>query len=396
MGPAAHGEAVIADLCDRAADAFRTAFGREPACTRVAPGRVNLLGGHVDYNEGLVLPVAVDFGLGAAGAPREDGTVRLRSANLDGEITFRLDEIHTAGNWGDYPKGVIRAHRDRGDPVGGFDAFFAGDVPIGGGVSSSAAVDVVTSALVQGLFAFSVSGPEVARLSQEADNTFVGVRCGIMDQFVSAMGRAGHLLALDCRTLEYEHVPIDLDAYCIVLMPSGVPRRIVDSEYNARRAECERGVALLRERYPDARALRDITPAMLEDGRDALPDTTYKRCRHVVEEIARVEAGIAALRAGRVREFGALMYASHAGSRDWYEVSCPELDVLVAAAEGAPGSVGARVTGAGFGGCTVHLVEGDAVSAFTAQVCDAFEAEFGRRPEPLVCQSADGAFVHAQ
>lgn len=382
-------------LLDTAGRGFRAAFGRAPTVDAAAPGRVNLLGAHVDYNDGFVLPVAIDRRIVAIGAPREDARVRLRSANLAGEVAFDLDALERTGDWGDVPKGIVWAHRDRGVTLGGFDAYFAGDVPVGGGVSSSAAMDVVTAALLQRLFGFTLPGPEVALLGQRAENEFVGVRCGIMDQFVSALGRRGHLLYLDCRSLAYEHVPLDLEAYRVVLFQSGVQRGLAGSGYNDRRAACERGVELLRGRYPDIVALRDVTPEMLEEAKLLLPDVVYKRCYHVVHEIARVQAGVAALRRGALQEFGEMMYASHAGSRDWYEVSVPELDVLVAAAQAAPGALGARVTGAGFGGCTVNLVEAARADACIAHVQKAFAARFGRTPEALVCRSADGAFAHA-
>ena len=289
----------------------------------------------------------------------------------------------------------MRAHRERGDPVRGFRAYFASDVPLGGGVSSSAAVDVAVSALLQALFGFRLTGPEVAQLAQRADNEFVGIRCGIMDQFVSAMARANHVLYLDCRSLAYEHVPLDLERYRVVVIQTGVQRGLVDSEYNARRGECERGVALLQKRHPEVRALRNVSGAMLDECRGLLPPMTYTRCKHVVDEIARAQAGAAALRAGDLAGFGAQVNASHASLRDLYQVSCLELDTLVDTAQGAAGCLAARITGAGFGGCTANLVEADRVDAFLEHVGSVFAARFGRVPDAMVCGSRDGAFAGA-
>lgn len=375
---------------------FLQRFGREPTAIAVAPGRVNLLGGHVDYNEGCVLPVAIDRAIAVAGAPSEDDEVMLCSDGMKGTITFALTDVQRTNDWGDYPKGIVRAHAEKGYPVGGFRAFFASDLPPGGGVSSSAAVDVAVAALLQQLFDFRMSGRDVARLACESDNAFVGIRCGIMDQFVSALGKANHVVSLDCRSLAYAYLPLDFERYRVVVIQSGVARGLVDSEYNARRTECEQGVAALRECYPDIRALRDVTPAMLEEGRSLLPDVTYRRCKHVVDEMARVEAGIAALRAGDLPGFGALVNSSHPSLKDLYEVSCPELDVLVAAAQAAPGCIGARITGAGFGGCTANLVDADQVDAFLEHVGAAFAAQFSRTPDALVCGSRDGAFVEEE
>ncbi len=394
MGQAPQAPAVSDHLRTKAAAGFHARYGGDPTATAVAPGRVNLLGGHVDYNDGCVLPVAIDRAIAVAGAPTGDDVVTLSSATMPGDVTFRLERIERGHDWGDYPKGIVRAHRERGEPVGGFRAHFVSNLPLGGGVSSSAAVDVAVAALLQALFDFRLPGPEVARLAQEADNTFVGIRCGIMDQFASAMGRADHVLHLDCRTLAYEHVPLDLERQRIVVVQSGVQRGLVDSEYNARRAECERGRDVMRTRHPSVRALRDVCPQMLEECRDVLPETTYKRCKHVVDELVRVEAGIAALRQGDLRTFGQQVNGSHPSLRDLYEVSCPELDLLVETAQATPGCLGARITGAGFGGCTANLVETDRVDAFLAQVGDAFASRFGRRPEAMVCQSRDGAFAH--
>ena len=377
--------------------AFREAFGREPALFVQAPGRVNLLGEHTDYNDGFVLPIAIGRAMRLALAPSGSARVRLFSLDFDQRSEFDLDrsiQRDPAAFWSDYVRGVAVMLLDAGESLAGYDAVLSGDVPIGAGLSSSAALEVAAARSFQAVNRLTLSGVELARVCQRAENEFVGVNCGIMDQFVSLLGQRDHALLIDCRSLDYRLVPLPPDVRVVVL-DSGVRRDLATSAYNERRAQCEEGVRLLQQRLPRVQALRDVTPADLERYAATLPPVVRRRCRHVVLENQRVLDGVAALERGDVSAFGAAMNASHVSLRDDYQVSCPELDALVEAAWEQPGCLGTRMTGAGFGGCTVNLVRADAVGAFVPAVQAAYQAQTGRVPSALVCRAEDGAVVRA-
>ena len=377
--------------------AFREAFGREPALFVQAPGRVNLLGEHTDYNDGFVLPIAIGRAMRLALAPSGSARVRLFSLDFDQRSEFDLDrpiQRDPAAFWSDYVRGVAVMLLDAGESLAGYDAVLSGDVPIGAGLSSSAALEVAAARSFQAVNRLTLSGVELARVCQRAENEFVGVNCGIMDQFVSLLGQRDHALLIDCRSLDYRLVPLPPDVRVVVL-DSGVRRDLATSAYNERRAQCEEGVRLLQQRLPRVQALRDVTPADLERYAATLPPVVRRRCRHVVLENQRVLDGVAALERGDVSAFGAAMNASHVSLRDDYQVSCPELDALVEAAGARPGCLGTRMTGAGFGGCTVNLVRAEAVGAFVPAVQAAYQAQTGRVPSALVCRAEDGAVVRA-
>ncbi|MGE5592161.1 MAG: galactokinase [Betaproteobacteria bacterium] len=367
-----------------------------------APGRVNLIGEHTDYNEGFVLPAAIDRDVICGVRGRRDDTVRVYSLNYADSVEFALgcitfDRDHL---WSNYIRGTLKALADCGAPLRGMDMVVAGDVPAGAGLSSSAAVEMATAhaavlvASQEGAD-FRLSPRDLALLCQRAENSFVGVRCGIMDQFASALGRAGHALFIDCRTYDWEPVPLPGE-YSIVICDTGVRRGLRDSEYNVRRRQCEDAVTLLQGRGMRVRSLRDVSPAELSGAGARLPEGVEARARHVVLENERVLRSVEALRGGRVDEFGALMVASHTSLRDLYEVSCPELDAMVEAALDAPGVVGARMTGAGFGGCTVNLVHEDAVEEFERTVVARYmqkvdPSRLSCEPRVYVCRAEDGA-----
>jgi galactokinase len=365
-----------------------------------APGRVNLIGEHTDYNDGFVLPMAIGMGIAVAGRRSEVDRIRIHAADLGETATFpvagawRKDPAHP---WSDYLRGVLQVLDEReGVPRGGMDLAFGGDVPQGAGLSSSAALEVATALVALALGGRTLPTPRIARLCQEAENAFVGMQCGIMDMFVSVAARAGHALLLDCRSLEAEQVPLEVGSRVVAICHSGVKHELVASEYNTRRAQCRAGVEALRARFPEIAALRDATRARLEACRDALPDEVYRRCRHVIAEDDRVQESVAALRGGDLARFGALMNASHDSLRDDYEVSCPEVDRLVELARAVPGVLGARITGGGFGGCTVNLVEEAALDAFRSQVLAPYQRETGRAPRLFVSTPAGGARVVEQ
>ena len=382
-----------APLPDRVLRAFEAQYGAPPDVVVRAPGRVNLIGEHTDYNDGFVLPMAIDRAVWVALRPRADGVVCVRSLDFDDEATFALagldlsDPGRGGAGWAEYVKGSAWALADGGRALVGWDGVVAGDVPLGAGLSSSAALELaalralaVTSGLPWDPAAMALAG-------QRAENEWVGVNCGVMDQMISAAGVDGHALLIDCRSLDAEPVPLPASAVAVVL-DTATRRGLVDSAYNERREQCEAAAAAL-----GAPALRDVTPEGLEAGRGGLDETVYRRARHVVTENARTLAAADAMRAGDAARLGALMDASHASLRDDFEVSSPALDLMADLARQADGCWGARMTGAGFGGCAVALVEAAAADAFTASVGRAYEAASGRRPALYVSHATGGAAV---
>ncbi len=376
---------------------FGEVYGGEPRTFR-APGRVNLIGEHTDYNDGFVLPVAIDRDILFAARARDDRLVRLHSQNFGASSEFSLDEIRRdeAQPWSNYARGVAlylqRELGDRAKELRGMDVVISGNVPVASGLSSSAALEVGTATTLLGLAGLELDGVRKALLCQTAENKFVGVNCGIMDQYISALGRAGHALLIDCRSLAYELVPLSDAGYRVVVADTTVRRGLAGSEYNVRRAQCEEAVRILGERLAKPiRALRDIAPEELAEHAPALPEIVRKRALHVVGENARTLAAVAALRAGDLEAFGRLMDESHASLRDLYEVSSPELDALVAAAQKVEGVLGARMTGAGFGGCAVALVHEDAIREFEERVGREYQAKMVRSATFYACQVTDGA-----
>jgi galactokinase len=363
-------------------------------CDARAPGRVNLIGEHTDYNDGLVLPLAIDRHCRVEAMRRDDRVLRVRSRERGEEVEVALDGASPRRSWSDYPVGVAVLLEASGVRLSGADLTIASDVPPGGGLSSSAALEVAVALALLGLAGLELDPIEIARICQRAENEFVGARCGIMDQVASLAARAGHALLLDCRSLEVRHVALP-PTVRVVVVDSGVRHALASGEYNQRRHECERALALLAAKREGIRSLRDVTPGDLAEVGRRLPDVLARRCRHVVTENARVEATAGALESGRLDRVGELLSESHTSLARDYEVSCPELDALVRIARDAPGCVGVRMTGGGFGGCTVNLVRTERVDAFCAAVAAGYEAESGGRPAIQVCIPSDGAAVAA-
>jgi galactokinase len=347
-----------------------------------APGRANLIGEHTDYNDGFVLPVALESATWVCGRPA-DGVLRLDS--LDRPGTVEVDLATGAGpteGWGRYVTAVVRALRDADADLRGFTGVLASDLPLGGGLSSSAAMEL---AVAKAVLASDLPDVELARICLRAEDHYVGMHVGIMDQLASAASRAGHALLIDCRSLALRPVPFPRSLRVVVL-DSAVPRELADSEYNARRAQCEQAASAL-----GVAALRDADPELLERHRQRLDEVVYRRARHVVTENARVLAAAAALEAGRVAELGPLFAAAHRSMAEDYEASIPELDLLVSLAAETGGVRAARLTGAGFGGCTVNLVEVDRAEAAAAEILDRYQAATGRQGRAWVSTPADGA-----
>ncbi len=357
-----------------------------------APGRVNLIGEHTDYNDGFVLPAAIDREVLMAAKLTGKREVCLRSLDYGGTSCFSLDGIRhdSQEKWSNYLRGVCAVLEGAGYPLRGADIIFGGDVPIGAGLSSSAALEVATAVTMLTLAEHAVPGEQLARLTQKAENEFVGTRCGIMDMFISALGQQHAALLIDCRSLAYRAIPLPAGVK-LIIGDTGVRRGLVTSEYNTRRAECERGVELLRAVLPEITALRDVTPAQLTAHQDLLPELTYRRCRHVVSENARVLQAVEVMQAGQADELGRLFNASHESLQTDYEVSCKELDALVEIARLQPGVYGSRMTGAGFGGCTVTLVAEEYAHSFADAVMPAYRAAMNRDAHIYICSATAGA-----
>lgn len=338
---------------------FKERFGSSPDQIIIrSPGRINLIGEHTDYNEGFVLPAAVDLGIYFVVAPRNDGNFHFIAADMNDSFACSVRALDPSPKgWPNYLLGVIDQMLKTGRVLGGCNVVFGGDIPIGAGLSSSAAVEAGFAFALNKIFLLGLSPIDLVHIAQNAEREFVGVQCGIMDQFINIFGKEKKVLRLDCRTLEYSYFPFEYDHVCFVLCDTGVSRQLAASEYNVRRSQCEAGVALIRNDDCKVKNLRDVTIADLKRYCHQMDPVLYKRCEYVVKENARVTAVCEALINNDLNSVGQLMFQSHAGLRDGYEVSCRELDLLVDIASTIPGVIGARMMGAGFGGCTLNLIE---------------------------------------
>jgi galactokinase len=363
-----------------------------------APGRVNLIGEHTDYNGGYVFPGALTFGTTLLLRRRSDDQVALASTNFElrKQISIKDLAYDKADDWMNYPKGIIYMLQQQGCDIGGYDVLYHGEIPNGSGLSSSASIGVVTAYGLQTVEGRDVSSAEerikIALLVQQVENKFIGVNTGIMDQFAVAMGKKDHAILLLCDTLEYEHVPFKTGSYKIVIGNTNKRRGLVDSKYNERRGECDQAVADLQQAYPGLTLLGQLTLEQFEQAAHLIgSETVRKRARHVVEEIDRVKRAVEVLKQGNLEAFGKLMVGSHDSLRDLYEVTGPELDAMVEEALRIPGTIGSRMTGAGFGGCTVSLVHEDSVETFQQQVGARYKERTGLTADFYVCDIGDGA-----
>ncbi len=407
----------ISNSIERLNSEFTKRYGNEPEFIASAPGRVNLIGEHTDYNDGFVFPVAIDKYIHIAVQRRSDRKVQLHAVDMREECTFSLDHIDKddTPQWAKYIKGV--AHylqelvlHDTRHVMNGLSAVITGDVPISAGLSSSAALEVASSYAFLAASGLAISNTinrnfgkielieiplmKLAALCQRAENEFAGVNCGIMDQSISLLGKADHALFLDCRALDYKQVPLNLTNLQIVICNTNVKRELAASEYNKRRAECENGVQILKKWLPNITSLRDVTLDEFKKYEVELPEITQKRCRYVVEENTRVLNAVDALSKSDIETFGMLMNASHAGLRDLYEVSCDELNMLTEIAQNINGVLGSRMTGAGFGGCTVNLVRTEVVDELRTNVMREYTKQTGIKPDIYVCNVGDGARIN--
>jgi galactokinase len=379
---------------------YQDTYGKRATLLARAPGRVNLLGEHVDYNQGAVLPAAIDRYVCLAASPLQEPLVQLKALDLGERVEFSLEDLGSRADmngmplpgWAHYPAGVAWALQDAGYPLRGVRAAYTSDVPIGAGLSSSAAVEVAFASAWQFLEVWQIGCLELAQICQRAENQYVGVNCGLMDQFASACGVADHALHFDTRSLTWEALPLP-PGTAIVIADSGMRRELSSSRYNQLRADCERAVELLQAYKPDLTSLRDISAVEFAAYSMFLPPEVARHAEHVVKEMHRVEQAVGALKRADVRMFGGLMFAGHQSLRDLYRVSTPELDALVEIARELPGIYGARLTGAGFGGCTVNLVAEEHSGTFAQQLGEKYQQRTGRQAQVYLCRSSAGAQV---
>ena len=383
----------MSKLGDHVLAKFRERYEGTPVIVQ-APGRINLIGEHVDYNLGFVMPGAIDKHFIFAAAGNGTDRCRLYSSDFQSEATFGMDELVAGPDWFNYFMGVIDGFRGHGKRVGGVDCVFGGTIPSGGGLSSSAALCCGFGFVLNEIFGCGLERLDLALIAQHAEHKFAGVKCGLMDQYASLFGQRDSLLLLDCRSNTHERIPFPSDQCVIVLADTRVKHSLASSAYNDRRAACEEGVSKLQSLYPDVKSLRDISTAQLEAGRSRLQPEVYRRCHYVVTEMERTRQAAEALVNGNLPAVGQLMFATHAGLRDEYEVSCAELDVLAAAASRHPELViGARMMGGGFGGCTINLVRPHAVESFKSLLSQEYFTSFRNAPDFYTMALADGTHV---
>lgn len=369
---------------------FYEHFG-EPAFIARSPGRINLIGEHTDYNLGFVLPAAIDKAIYIAIQQRQDNEIHLIAGDLGETFHTTLETIlYTEQQWANYILGVVEQIRLAGHPISGFNAVIAGDIPLGAGLSSSAAVECATAFALHTLFDLRLTKLNMVQLSQKAENEFVGVRCGIMDQFASMFGKKEQVIRLDCRSLEYKYIPFQTDDIQIVLFDTGVKHSLAFTEYNLRRQECEAGVQIIQKKYPSVQSLRDATIEMVNHCLLDADRIIYRRCKYVVEEIQRLQEACLDLTRNDMSSFGKKMFATHDGLSRLYEVSCPEADELVSMVSNSNAVFGARMMGGGFGGCTINVVKKSQVDSLINMVNQKYSVIFNKFPTPYIIAIDNG------
>ncbi len=377
-------------MVDQIQEAFASLYSTSPTLFR-SPGRVNLIGEHTDYNQGFVLPAAINKELYFAVALNDDERCRIHAYDLQESVDVSIASFNKSEKgWANYVLGVVDQLQKQGLEVGGFDCVFGGNIPRGAGMSSSAALECGIGTALNTLFALGLSQEAIAKLGQKAENEYVGVQCGIMDQFANVFGRNNHVIKLDCRSLAYEYFPLDIDGYKIVLLDTNVSHSLDTSEYNIRRQQCEEGVHILQQQGLDITSLRDVSPEEIGQHQSAMDPVIFMRCHYVVEENRRVEEACHFLQQHDLLSFGKKMYESHEGLSNQYEVSCPELDFLVAQTRAHEQVLGARMMGGGFGGCTINLMEESVVEPLTEQIGKAYHNAFDLQLKVYVGDIVDG------
>jgi galactokinase len=380
-------------LKNKVEETFISQYGERPLLIE-SPGRVNLMGDHTDYNDGFVLPAAIQKVIILGIAPNKLGKIRAFSIDMNESVVLDVNDLQkSAKHWANYLKGVVSELQKEGFKPKGFDVVFGGDIPIGAGLSSSAALEGALLVGLDHLFKLKVGRKQMARIGQLTEHNHVGVNCGIMDQFINLHGEPNSALKLDCRSLEYKLYPVEREDIKIVLCNSKVSHNLASSEYNVRRTQCEKGVKILQKYNPDIKNLRDVTFKMLDDHKEELGALVYRRCRFVLEENERVHDACTHLEQNDLKAFGERMFESHEGLSNDYEVSCEELDVLVELAKKQPGVFGSRMMGGGFGGCTINLIQEDQVEAFINTIFEGYKTQTGLEAEIYITQINGGTKV---
>jgi galactokinase len=369
---------------------FGKRFNEQPTIVR-SPGRVNIIGEHTDYNNGFVLPAAIDKAIYVAISPRNDDTIQLYSGEFDESFETSLKKLSpTDKGWPNYILGVADQLKKRGYTLKGFNLAIDGDVPIGSGLSSSAAVEAATVFSLNEILGLGITKMEMALIAQAAEHAFAGVKVGIMDMFASLFGKKDHVIKLDCQSLDYEYVPLKLEGYKIVLLNTNVKHSLASSEYNTRRHQCEQGVAWVKEHNPQVKSLRDVTMEMLQKYVQPKDPLIYQRCKYVVEEKERLLTGCEDLRRGDLKSLGEKMFETHDGLSTEYEVSCKELDFLVDAVRNNPDVVGARMMGGGFGGCTINIVKEEAIDSLVKTIGGQYQKNMNKELTAYIAQIEEG------
>jgi galactokinase len=376
---------------------FAEQFKGVPQMVVSSPGRINLIGEHTDYNNGFVLPAAIDKEMNIAVSKRTDDLLHLVAADFADSYTGSVAKLEKSPKlWPNYILGVLNELKLRGFSFGGLNLVVNSNIPAGGGLSSSAALECCVVYLMNEFYGFGLSKLEMVKMAQAAENRFVGLQCGIMDMFASMFGKKNQAILLDCRSLKHEYIPMELHQYAIVLMDTRVKHNLATGEYNVRREQCEMGVRALRKVYPQVFSLRDANRAMIEYTlKDAVPDLVYLRCKYVVEENLRLQVGCEALRRNDLIAFGKKMFASHTGLSKLYDVSCPELDYLVELAREEHAILGARMMGGGFGGSTINLVRKTHINEVVERMSAAYKMKFGQEPMAHICNISEGTQIIA-
>jgi len=367
---------------------FREKYSTQPQLF-FSPGRINLLGEHVDYNDGYVLPAAIDKGIWFALAPNDTNEARFYSVDLDDSMQVSLSHISKNEGWKNYVLGVLHVLQQAGKQIPGFDCVFGGNLPPGAGLSSSAAVECGLTYALNTVFNLGLSGKEMALSAQQAEHLFPGVKCGIMDQYACTMGKADHIIMLDCNNITHQYLPFRLNGYRLVLFNTKVHHSLASGEYNQRREQSSKGLAVIRAAEAGVNSFRDVTMDMLTRHKPAMDEVVYRRCSYVVQEIGRTKKAARLLQQDHIEAFGQLMYETHQGLSKDYEVSCPELDFLVGEAR-INDVTGARMMGGGFGGCTINIIASDHYQVVVNNIAKAYEAEFGFLPEIIEAGIGDG------
>lgn len=356
---------------------YTRVFGHAPTHIVRSPGRINIIGEHTDYNEGFVLPTAIDKAIYVGIGKRDDNIIRLYAEDFKEYFELSLSDVHPVDKgWPNYVLGVVHQLQLREAGLSGFNMYIDGDVPLGAGLSSSAALECAVGFALNVLFDLAIDRVEIAKIGQQAEHTYAGVKCGIMDQFASAMSKAGHVVKLDCRDLSFAYKPLELGDYAILLLNTNVKHSLASSAYNDRRASCEEGVRMVQQQFPEVKSLRDVTVEMLDSLVKPVDIDVYTKCRFVVEENERVEAVCAALEQGDLETVGAKLFRAHEGLSKEYEVSCPELDFLVDYVRSFPEVIGARMMGGGFGGCTINLVKKSFQDLLVERLAPIYQQQF--------------------